>query len=135
VACNSKSGPRSYLGFIEGVHGVKLTQAQWHEIRILAAESGLPVGRSVVPTSEALGAARMLQAQAFEEFDFNGSDGSDITDFRDMSDEMFVAVESARVTRGTVSIVQFIADNGFEEVLAKVDARLKKVTDTAGTKL
>lgn len=118
MACSNQAGVAPFLQVIQVAAGEKVTQADWHAIRALAEEEnsgGLTRTRATSDEAiNALGNLQRLNAHLVE----NDEDMKS-----DYAKAVLIAeddLRSANVTKGTVLAIEYLAQNGTVEVLAKV---------------
>lgn len=118
MACSNQAGVAPFLRVIQAAVGEKVTQADWHAIRALAEEAnGGGLTRTRATSDEAinaLGNLQRLNAHLVE----NDEDMKS-----DYAKAVLIAADdlrSANVTKGTVLAIEYLAQNGTVEVLAKV---------------
>lgn len=118
MACQTRPGVAPYLTFIHETVGVKVTQADWHEIRKMAADSGASLTRARVSDDEANDAAWNLAASVNSDTMFMAD--PEAAEFDTAANNMYFSLAGAPTTAGTIATINFLAEQGPEAVLGRL---------------
>lgn len=129
MSCSKQAGPAAYLKFIEDATGERVSQAEWHEIRRLAAQHEGGLSRSRATDEDAMEAAQSLAASLYEERGVEWGPADDIAAFDSKADDLFSAVGDAKNTEGTVAAIRYLADKGAGDVLAQARANVEAASE------
>ena len=129
MACSKQAGVAPFLHVIEAATGEKVTQSEWHAIRVLAAEaSGEDLSRARVSENEAIYALYYLQwlnaklIKGDEEMERNH-------DAAVLAAALDIRAATTNVTKGTVAAINYLSENGVEETLSRIRGENKDVTN------
>ena len=118
MACSKQAGVAPFLHVIEAATGEKVTQSEWHAIRVLAAEaSGEDLSRARVSENEAIYALHYLQwlnaklIKGDEEMERNHDDAVIAA---------ALDIRAANVTQGTIATINYLSKNGVGETLSLI---------------
>lgn len=120
MACSKQAGVAPFLHVIEAATGEKVTQSEWHAIRVLAAEaSGEDLSRARVSENEAIYALYYLQwlnaklIKGDEEMERNH-------DAAVLAAALDIRAATTNVTKGTIATINYLSENGVGETLSLI---------------
>lgn len=117
MSCHQQHGTRAYIDLIEAATGERITQADWHQLRIAAAETtGRSLTRSRADVDAKAEAMKMLDEAILIEADVDFERLTVIHVARVSPEQM---LDGVTVTSGTVAVVEYLARNGVRRSLAK----------------
>lgn len=117
MSCHQQHGTRAYIDLIEAATGDTITQQDWHQLRIAAAEgSGRSLKRSRAETDAKVEALKMLDEAILIEPDIDLDRFSVLQTTRVSPEQM---LDGVTVTTGTVEVVEYLARNGLRKSLAQ----------------
>ena len=112
MACSSKPGVKPFLDYIEAVTGEKVTQADWHDIREMAAKEYGIEGK--LPKKIASEYVVISQFQSLND------ELEHYENCYEAYDDAWLAVQGKPVTEGTLLALNYLSQNGVDATLAKV---------------
>jgi len=116
MACASQPGPAAFIGYINEHYGERVTQSDWHAVRMLAeAETGRSLTRS-----RANKASVEKIADYLVKADGGDVDSSDSQSFK-------AKLMETENTEGTLATVSYLSRYGVSETLSKVRQKSKPV--------
>lgn len=124
MSCQTKPGPAAFCSFIEDVYQEKVTQADWHAIRELAAaEKGvIKLSRAQCDVDRVSDTALGLADKAAQENGITVDDelSSGGVQFDNRVEEMHASLASTSNTQGTLDVIDYLAKHGVLDTLARV---------------
>lgn len=121
MACSRQPGVAPYLHFIEQATGERITQAEWHAIRQLAAaEDGAPLTRTRLTPEQVAEANRALAHSIYldEGIEFGHPDTAER--FDEQYDRLGDQLNGVTVTHGTDRALAYLSRNGVVATLANL---------------
>lgn len=127
MACNRQPGAAPVCAMVEELTGWKITQNEWHELRQMAKENGHTISRERADADRIDNAMQALTRELAGGLLDEGAgvdEAAKRTAFAGVNAR--TAMERASVTRGTVGIVNLIAEKGVVDTRADLAKRMGK---------
>lgn len=151
MACNTKTGPAALIGYVETHCGVKITQTDWHALRVLAQREEDGTGSRARATDQQVESAveslsYIVASDVYADLDHEGYK-SDTQNYLNLSDEEYLSLtpqardfvdetqrleatlRKSKVTVGSLEAIGYISAWGTDKALDRARAEIAAQKD------
>lgn len=127
MSCHQQHGTRAYIQLIEAATGEVISQSEWHQFRVDAAEAGYQISRSRADTDDKVEVFKMLDESLQTDPDIDFNSYYEIRSSQVSPEEM---LDGITVTTGTVEVVRYLSRNGARATIQRVRQTTTRVRVT-----